>query len=164
MTHTYTVATLNINGIANHTRIKMLEDFLWTHDIDIAFSQEVTCPHLDSVRRYTKHMNVGVGKRGTAILAKDGVMLTDIRCLLSGRDITARYNGICLINTYAPSGSEKKQERESFYNTDLRYLLPGYHTNIILAGDFKCMLSHSDETGQRNYSRALDKLDRTWPL
>ena len=49
MTHTYTVATLNINGIANYTRIKMLEDFLWTHDIDIALLQEVTCPQLDSV-------------------------------------------------------------------------------------------------------------------
>jgi len=51
MTHTYTVATLNINGIENHTRIKMLENFLWTHDIDIALLQEVTCPQLDSVRR-----------------------------------------------------------------------------------------------------------------
>jgi hypothetical protein len=63
-----------------------------------------------------------------------------------------------LINIYAPSGSERKQERESFYNTDLPYLLPGYHTDIILAGDFNCVLSHLDATGRRNYSRALDKL------
>jgi hypothetical protein len=136
----------------------MLQDFLWTQEIDIALLQAVTCSQLDSVRRYTQHINVGTEKRGTAILAKDGIMLTDIRCLPSGRGITARYNGISLINIYAPSGFERKQERESFYNTDLSYLLPGYHTDIILAGDFNCMLSHSDVTGQRNYSRALDKL------
>jgi hypothetical protein len=55
MMHVYTVASLNIKGIANHTRIKMLEDFLWTPDIDLAMLQEVTCPQLDSIRRYTKH-------------------------------------------------------------------------------------------------------------
>jgi exonuclease III len=76
VTHTYTVASLNINGIANHTRIKILEDFFWTQDIDIALLQEVTCLQLDSVRRYTQHINVGTEKRGTAILAKDGIMLT----------------------------------------------------------------------------------------
>jgi hypothetical protein len=63
-----------------------------------------------------------------------------------------------LINIYTPSGSERKHERESFYNTDLPYLLPSYHTDIILAEDFNCVLSHSDATGQWNYSRALDKL------
>jgi hypothetical protein len=57
-----------------------------------------------------------------------------------------------------PPRGHGEQERESFYNTDLLYLLPGYHTDIILAGDFNFVLSHSDATGQRNYSRALDKL------
>jgi hypothetical protein len=76
--------------------------------------QEVTCPQLDSIRRYTKHINVGVEKRGTAILAKDGIMLTDIRCLLSVWGITDTHKGIYVINIYAASGSERKQERESF--------------------------------------------------
>jgi hypothetical protein len=52
----------------------MLEDFLWTHDMDIALLQELTCPKLDSVRRYTQHLNVGKEKRGTTILAKDGII------------------------------------------------------------------------------------------
>jgi exonuclease III len=158
MMQTYNAATLNINGITNHTRIKILEDLLWTQDIDIALLQEVTCPRLDVTRQYAQYINVGTGKRGTAILAKDGIILTDIRCLPSGRGITARYNGISLINIYAPSGSEKKQERESFYNTEVPYLLPGHNMEIILAGDFNCVLSPSDATGQKNYSRALDKL------
>jgi hypothetical protein len=113
-------------------------------------------PAVGPVRSYTKHINVGVEKRVTAVLAKDGIVLTGIRCPPSGRGITARYNGICLVNIYAPSGSEGKEER-IFYNTDLPYLLPGYHTDI-LAGYFNCVLSHSDATGQRNYSRDLDKV------
>ena len=81
----------------------MLEDVLWKHDIDIALLQEVTCSQWDSIRGYTKHINVGEDKRGTAILAIDGIMLTDIRCHPLGRGINARYNGICVINIYTPS-------------------------------------------------------------
>jgi exonuclease III len=136
----------------------MLEDFLWTQDIDIALLQDVTCQPLDVTSRNTQYINVGTEKIGTAILAKDGIMLTDIRCLPSGRGITAKYNGIRLINLYATSGSEKQLERESFYNTEVPYLPPGHNTEIILAGDFICVLSPSDATGQKNYSRALDKL------
>ena len=69
MRHTYTVASLNINGIANHTRIKMLEDFLWTHDIDIALLQEVTCPQLCSVVRE----GVGLPNNTSKVLLISGV-------------------------------------------------------------------------------------------
>jgi exonuclease III len=84
------VVSLFINGITNQTRTKMLEEFLGAQDIDIALLQEVTCPHLDLTHRYTQHINVGTEKRGTAILVKDGIMLTEIRCLPSGRGITAK--------------------------------------------------------------------------
>ena len=158
MTYIYTVASLNINGIANDSRIRMLEYFLWTNDIDIAVLQEVTGPHLVSIRRYTKHANIGTERRGTAILTKDGLILTDVRCLPSGRGIAAMYNGTCRVNLYAPSGAGRKEEREGFYNVDVPYLLPATQTGVILAGDFNCLLSHSDTTGQRNYSRAIDNL------
>ena len=87
MTYIYIIASLNIYGIANDTRIRMLEVFLWTNDIDIAMLQEVTGPQLDSICRYTKHVNIGTERRGTAILARDGLILTDVRCLPSGRGI-----------------------------------------------------------------------------
>ena len=41
----------------------MLEEFLWTNDIDIAMLQEVTGPLLDSTRRYTKLINTGLSKK-----------------------------------------------------------------------------------------------------
>ena len=91
------------------TRIRMLEDFLWTNDIDIALLREITFPQLYSIRRYTKQVNIWNKRRGSAILAKDGLALTDIRRLPSGRGMTATYNGTCLLNLYAPSVSERKQ-------------------------------------------------------
>ena len=112
MTYIYRVASLNIDGIANDTRIRMLTDCLWTNDIDIALLQEVTGPQLDSIRRYTKHVNIGTDRRGTAILTKGGLILTDVRCLPSGRGMAAMYNKTCLVNIYAPSGAERKQEGE----------------------------------------------------
>jgi endonuclease/exonuclease/phosphatase family metal-dependent hydrolase len=71
--------------------------------------------------------------------------------------MSATYNGTRVINIYALSGSGR-QERESFYNTDVPLLLPITQTNLILAGDFNCVLSQADATGQRDYSKALGNL------
>jgi exonuclease III len=120
--------------------------------------QELTDQQLNSIRRYTKHVNIGTENRGTAILAKEEINLTDIKCLPSGRGMAANFQGTCIINLYAPSGAEKKQEREQFYNKELAYLLPITQPDLILAGDFNCVLPHYDTAGQRNYSEALGNL------
>ena len=120
--------------------------------------QEVTGPQLDSIYRYTKHVNRGTERRGTAIVARDGLVLTDVRYLPSGRGITAMYNGTRLINIYAPSDAERKQEREWFYNVYVPYLQPVTETDIIFAGVFNCVLSQNDATGHRNNSRAFENL------
>jgi exonuclease III len=118
----------------------------------------VTCQHLALSQRYIQYVHIGTEKRGTAILVKVEIPLTDIKCLPSGRGITIKYKGISVINIYAPSGAEKKQNRDVFYNNDVPYLLPGHNTDTILAGDFNCVLSSDDATEQRNYSCALEKL------
>ena len=63
-------------------------------------------------------------------------------------------------NIYAPLGAEKKFERETFYNTDLLSLLPATRSGLLLAGDFNCVMSQSDTTGQKNYSKTLEFLVR----
>jgi exonuclease III len=78
MMYIYIIATLNINGIANNTWIRMLEDFLWTNYVDIAMLQEVTSYQVDSVCWYTSHINIGTKKWGTVILTKEGLSLTQI--------------------------------------------------------------------------------------
>ena len=164
MLNTFKIATLNINGIASKTRLGMLEGFLKRKDIDFALLQEVTHANLTTFRRYTAHVNEGTDRRRTAILVKEVLTLSDIKRLPSGRGIAASYNGIRIINVYAPSGAEKRNERESFYNKDMTALLPSTHTEMILAGDFNCVLSSVHCTGRGNYSRALDKLIKGFGL
>jgi hypothetical protein len=53
-------------------------------------------------------MNEGTDRRGTAILAKEGIPITDIKRIPSGREMAAMFNGTWLINICGPSGAEKK--------------------------------------------------------
>jgi exonuclease III len=142
----------------------MMEEFLWKHDIGVTLLQEVTNIRIDTIRRYTKFINIGAKQRGTAIMVKDGLTLTHIRSLPSGRGIAGMFNGTWFVNIYAPSGAEMKYDRETFYNTDLPYVLPTTWTDLVTAGDFNCVLSQSDITEQKNYSRALDNIIQGYKL
>jgi len=108
MTHEYRVATLNINGITSATRLKMLEEFLHKHDIEIALLQEITHPDLSTLRNYNAHINQGTEGRGAAILTKAEITVTNTKSLPLGRRIASIINGTWIINIYAPSGVEKK--------------------------------------------------------
>jgi len=72
----------------------------------------------------------------TAIVANDGLALSNIQCLPLRRGITATLSGILIVNIYVPSGAEKRQEREAIYNTEVVHRIPSSNTAMILAGDF----------------------------
>jgi len=81
-------------------------------DLDIALLQEVINPNLHSIRRYMAHINQGTEGRRTAILTKEGLNISSLKRLPSGRGKAAVYNGTWILNIYAPSGAErKKRER-----------------------------------------------------
>ena len=136
MDYTYKIATVNINGISAPTRIQMFEEFLYKHGIDLALLQEVTNSKITTIRRYTSYINMETEGRGTAILAKDNYLLTNIQRIPTGRGISAHFNGIRIVSIYAPSGSEKRHERQEFYNSDVAHLLMHSTYNMVLAGDF----------------------------
>jgi exonuclease III len=116
MLHTFKISTLNINGTAFSTRIRMLGDFLMRQDIDFVLLQEVTHANLNNCSKYTAYVNEGTDKGGTAILVREGLVLCDIKRPPSGRGISGTYNDIRITNIYAPSGAEMRNERELFYN------------------------------------------------
>jgi len=155
---TTNIATININGITSPTRMQMLRNFIYKQDIDILFMQEAAHPSLDKLNGYTVHYNIGTEQRGTAIVARDNIELANITRIPSGRTIAAEYKGIWLVNIYAPSGAAKKNEREQFFNSELTYILRAAPEEIVLGGDFNCILEKSDTTGHPNYSRALAQL------
>ena len=111
MPETYHIATLNINGTTTPAKMEMLTDFLHRHAIDIIFLQEVTRPVFHDVRGFPAHINIGAHERGTAILTRDHIMLSDIECLPTGRGMATNFEGITLVNIYAPSGAERREGR-----------------------------------------------------
>jgi len=54
--------------------------------------------------------------------------------------MAACYQGIWLVNLYAPSSTANRQEREHFYNVELVYLLKSLPPTMIVGGDFDCVL------------------------
>ena len=65
-----------------------------------------------------------------------------------------------LLNVYVPSGTNKKKEREEFFNQKILFYLRHNIDNIIFGGDFNCITSPSDcSTGKDNMcSKALKNL------
>jgi exonuclease III len=86
--HVIKVATLNINGMTATTRVGMFTDFIHRQALDMIFLQEVTNPDKMQISGYTLHHNVGTTIRGTAILVRDGMTLTNIHKLPSRRHIS----------------------------------------------------------------------------
>jgi exonuclease III len=110
----------------------MFEDFVRRNEIDLLFLQEVTQPKFDNLRGYKAYTSIGTNRRGTAILTREHLSLTRTVSLPWGRGMAASFEGVRLINIYAPSGAEKRQEREEFFNIELPYLLSDTPTTMII--------------------------------
>ena len=114
----------------------MLEEFLHRHDLGIVLLQEVTNGDILDEKGYHTITNIGTSLRGTAILHKLNIKLHRVERLPSGRGITAYLGDTCIVNTYAPSGTARRTEREEFFNEGIIGLLPTSPTKLLLAGDF----------------------------
>jgi len=93
----------------------MLIDFIRRHDFDFVFLQEVTNPAIVNITGYATHLNIEATMRGTAILARLNVPLTNVTTLPSGRAIATDHNGIRLVNVYVLSCTAKRADKESFF-------------------------------------------------
>jgi exonuclease III len=95
----------------------MLHYFIRRHDLDIVFLQEVADPAILNVIGYATYLNIGADMRGTAIMARHDFPLIDITSLPTGRAIAATHCGLRLINVYAPAGTDRRADREHFFNS-----------------------------------------------
>jgi exonuclease III len=154
------VVTLSVNGIHAESRKLMLSNFLYIHDVDIALLQATTPPSITEIPRYNAWVNIGTEKRGTATLAREGLPVCDEKRLSSGRGLAVKIKGIWYVNVYAPSGAERRVEREHFFNAELPFILPVAPTALLIAGDFICLLDARDSTGNAPRSNALVRLKR----
>ena len=158
--HIIKIASININSIRSPTRVGMLMDFLWKQEIDIALIQEIVDPESVCINGYLAHTNIGPNKRGTAIIARKDLHITQIERIPSGRAITAEFHRTRIINAYAPSGTSKRTQRECFFLMELPALLSADSHSILLGCDFNCTLHPADSTGPPTPSRALEETIR----
>jgi len=115
-------------------------------EIYILLVQEVTYHVINDFQGYTTQYNIGANRRGTAIVARDGIILENIIMSPSGRAVAAKFREICIINVYARSGTAMKQERKRSFNSELSYMLTGETGHILLGGDLNCILEALDTT------------------
>jgi exonuclease III len=139
-------ATIKINGITAPMRISVLTEFIRLHELDILLARKVTHPETLNVRGYATHLNIGTSMRGTAILARNEITLTNIIKVPSGRNMAATYNGLLIINVYFPSGTARRTDRESFYTSEQTCVPQAESHNVILGGDFNCVMHPVDTT------------------
>ena len=157
-THIIKIASININGIRSPTRVGMLTEFLRKQDIDNAMIKEIVDPESVSINDYHAHTNIGQNMRGTAIIARKDLHITQIERIPSGRAIAAEFHGTRILNAYAPSGTSKRTQRESFFLTELPVLPSADAQTILLGGDFNCTLQPADSTGPSTHSKALEEI------
>jgi exonuclease III len=89
----------------------MLTEYIRRHDLDIVFLQEITDPELLPMPGYDVYYNIGSEICGTAIVARNYIMLNNISKSPSGRAIAAECKGLNIVNIYAPSRTAKRTER-----------------------------------------------------
>ena len=102
-------------------------------------------------------------KPGTAIAWKKSLPIQEVFTISVCRCQVALLGNIAIVNIYAPSGSDRRQERFAFFSQDIfnaMTLFPGH--SCVLSGDFNAILSPLDvEEGKgfsQKYCQALKDL------
>jgi hypothetical protein len=105
-----------------------------------------------NVPGYYSHINIGASIRGTIILARGTLHLTNITNFPSGRAIDAFVKWIGLINVYAPSGTSRWADRKQFYTSELPYLFHDAHSDRLLRW-FQLRINPKDTKDNLNTAR-----------
>jgi endonuclease/exonuclease/phosphatase family metal-dependent hydrolase len=152
-TDTLRIATLKINGLSSVTRQAMMENFIRLHDLDLVYLQEVTHQFTTPFSGYAIHYNIG-----------STLIATNIYRLLSGRAMAVNWGNLLCQHIRPRSGTSKRLERETFFNNDLPYLLNMASGDILLGGDFNCVLDAGGHHWARILSHSLSTLIHGYSL
>jgi len=64
--------------------------------------------------------------------------------------MAAEFQNVTTVNIYAPSGAERRRDREDIFSNELPYLLQGIPPSLLVRGDFNSFLTNLDATGHPN--------------
>ena len=169
---TINICSLNV-GMSNS--LGGLSALISSETMDIIFLQEVRLsgPQIENLLPgFQAVANIdpeNPSRPGTAMVWRRDLPVKDVTSLSLCRLQHATLGSFKLINVYAPSGSSRKQERDSFFSQDLFAALQlSPDLPLILGGDFNCLLKPIDvENGcgfHQKKSQALEDLVRVFKL
>ena len=101
-------------------------------------------------------------KPGVAMVWRSVLPVRELVTLVPCRAQLAFLGSLAIVNVYAPSGSDKKFERGSFFARDLFQAFTMNNTsNWLVGGDFNCVLKpidveHGTGFNQKNCPQLLD--------
>jgi len=110
---TTTVVTVNLCGIYSDVKLSMLKNFLNYYKHDFVFLQEVAVESFNFYG-YKEIVNLNRERRGTAVLFKESIPVKSVCQLSDGRGVAVQFRDVVLINIYAPSGSQNRQQKRLF--------------------------------------------------
>ena len=129
--------------------------------LDILFVQEHNVKNISQVEYIKQYCDVVLNstsllKGGTAILInrKSNVKILQNEMDVKGCILSLKCNflgtDLQLINVYAPSGNDKKLDREELFKNDLLYYCRNNLQNLIIGGDWNAITSQRDCSNPEN--------------
>ena len=164
-----------MNGLNDVKKQQTIKSFLLQNRIDVLFFQEHNVKNPESLDLLNTNFDVYLNspvllKGGTGILLSNRLQYSVIseEKDAEGKILSLRICfGKCLlqfVSIYAPSGSTKKREREVFFDDELCYYLRGNTDNLVLGGDFNCIISSKDCSKHNTYLLSSSLKDLTQDL
>ena len=168
--HTLTIASMNCHG---QTKLEVpkqmyIQNFLLTNKIDILLCQETriddrTFEQCNFIRsNYNIIKNNAPNPYGTSVLAHINLNIEEVKYDTEGRILIFNIDDITFCNVYPKAGtdSDSKQEREDLINITLLNMLHHHKANIIIGGDWNCIIDLRDSTSfaEQKISLSLKRL------
>lgn len=152
------IATINLNAISSPVKKSLFKDFVWNHDLDVIFVQELAFENFSFLSTHRAISNISEDGKGTGILLRNNLAFSNVILNVNGRISSVTVDSVNYINVYAHSGSGFKKERDVLFNEDILIHLAHDKENVIV-GDFNCVLIESDMVGSvKNFCGGLKNL------
>lgn len=140
------ILSFNTCAISAADKMEAVRHLIDTSAPDVVCLQEVRAPHIGA-QGYQEIMNVGPAGRGTAVLVRDGLLVSEEKRLPSGRATALKVSDVTVVNVYAPAGSQGREERAKFFLEDMAVVLADAEDKLAVVGDFNAVTRAQDTTG-----------------
>ena len=160
MDSTIKIATININRLKSDEKREKLYQFCKSNHLDVICFQEINFNECIFMQQeYNLITNFQPNKMGVGFAIKKELKCSEIFKDGEGRIIKCKIEGLNIINIYAPSGREKREERKAFFSKNILPYLHNLKETTVFLGDFNSIEHEHDAKikKQRRNSKIINK-------